>query len=192
MTDAFSDLARDEKRNRRYSEFIDKLVSYLKNPSEDSYGNLMNSAKETDSVNGGFWTGRTNIAKSLDEKLEKLEKGDKTEWARMLRTCKTCTKQYQKLKQISPFEGILFEVHYGNRYVELKSDKLTDLITEKLENGDFRTYDCDTYLAEINNEDLNITWVRCGILGKNYPRDRKGNPKDKKLKRKNVKTKTTN
>ena len=82
MSDALSDIARDQERGEYLDNFYKNLTDYLENPSDEKLGNLKRIAEMTDSVRGGYWGGKTNLLKNLEKRLKELGEGNKNSWAR--------------------------------------------------------------------------------------------------------------
>lgn len=180
MSDALTDIARDEKRARGYLDYLSKVVQYLKEPSEENLREIKAAACETDSVKRGYQSGQTNLSSKLDTRLRALKNGDETEWARLLWSIEPDAELYDKLVEISPFKGkVLLKVNYGNNFVHVGRNGLDELV----EGANFKAGDCDDYILSVPKEmmkGIGVTWVRCGIRGQNTPRDKKGKPRENK------------
>ena len=79
MSDAFTDLARDQRRFDAYRKYLKCLVSHIEHSSDESYKDLKESANAVDSIKAGYWGKQTNISDSIDEQLSKIKvKDEKT------------------------------------------------------------------------------------------------------------------
>lgn len=179
MSDPTTDMKRDEWRQENYEAYLDSLIGYLQDPTEENYDVLLDSAKKTDGVKRGYFSSRTKVSEGLDEFVESLQEGDRRNWMNLLKNSKRLP-QYDTLKDMSPFEGILLDVHYGVGFIELDSKELEDLITEKIREGDYMTHDCDYYgvVLNIGKDDIEFYWLENGTPGVNSPRDKDGDYKE--------------
>lgn len=177
MSDAFTDIARDEDRAANYLDYLTKVAEYLNNSTKENCERVKSAAQNTDSVKRGYWNGRTGLSSGLDELLERLKQGDKTEWARLLWTVEPYNSIYQELSNLSPFKGqVLLKVDYGVGFVDVGKEGLDGVI----EGAGFKAGDCDDYIISISPEvlkQMEIVWVRCGMSKVKGPRDSKGRPK---------------
>jgi len=182
MSDALTDIARDQRRSERYREYLEQLVKYLKNPSDQNYKKLEESAQITDSVPRGLWQGQSELEKGLLERAKKLKEGDKREWARTLWDLEEESTIYRKLKEISPFNRkFLIKVDYGDGFVAIGGE-LQSKIEDSIYERDYQTRDCDDYLLVLDGLDeilakSEVIWTRCGIMNQNVPRNSNGEPR---------------
>lgn len=186
MSDALSDIATDERRTRNYDTLLENLLNYLKEPSDESHQQIVEAAKNTDSVGQGFWGGRTDFSNGLEERLQKLREGDKTVWAKTLVEVSTNNnRMYPKFKQLSPFKDqVLLFIDYGcGHHARAKILEFgEDEIAKKIQDENFMTHDCDKYILALPiSEDIinqgNVFHIRSGYYPQKPPRDKKGNPK---------------
>jgi hypothetical protein len=114
MSDALSDIARDERRGRAFSECLYNLANYLEKPSKITYSALRKSAEETDSVHGGYWGGgNTNLNNELIPFLRNLHKNDITTWVNLMDKAKDCYSEKKRLKSLSPVKDfVIFPINY--------------------------------------------------------------------------------
>jgi hypothetical protein len=184
MSDALTDIARDESRGRSYTGFLNNLLEYLKSPSEELYGAVEELAKRTDRIPGGYFGGSTSLSSGLKEFIDQLREGSREAWARFLFGLDPVYEKqlYSEFKSVSPFaEDALLRVDYGMGFVNFGLEDLERMIHNKIKERNWVTHDCDKYLIIIKREGLeerfseaDVMWVRCGIGGVNEPRKREG------------------
>jgi len=75
MSDAMTDIARDEERGRLYENYLKALRAFLKNPTKRNKKEVIEMAKQTDSVRGGYSSGETSLSKNIEAAISKLLKG---------------------------------------------------------------------------------------------------------------------
>jgi len=160
MSDAITDIARDEQRARNFSEYLSALRTYLmdSNSSRKNFTKVIEAARSTDAIRRGYWGGQTSISENIEKKIKKLKKNDKTEWARLLAMTMTDWPEYYGgLKKLSPFkEKYLHLVDYGNGFMDVYAVPRAPF---KLGNGtinriiaskNMKIYDADDYLIAIS------------------------------------------
>ena len=182
MSDALSDIARDEERYSGMNSFYEDLVNYLENPSKEKFDVLDEIAKETDFIRGGFSSGKTNISLKLEREINKLSSGDKNSWAKLLIAVydrDEIRKIYSRLKKISPYaDKVLFHVDYGRGFSNIdRIMEFQEMIDSKIESSGMKVRDADKYLLAFDKEDFekiiektSVDWVHCGIYGIKGPR----------------------
>jgi len=182
MSDALTDIARDDRRAKAYRGYFGRLYDYLQESSKENYKKLEEAAKETDAVPRGYWGSPTNLEKWLKERVKKLKQGDKIEWARILRR-NIDYRVHEKLKAISPFANkVLINVDFGCGFVNIKLEGLESIVANLIAKHNFKAYDADDYLIALDIpeqafKDGEVVWYGCGIYGINGPRDSEGKPK---------------
>lgn len=174
MSDALTDLARDERRLAARDSFEEGLITYLTEPNETNWSEVIDRAKWTDGIPGGYWNSQTRLSEGIEELLEKLSSADRTAWAQLLKgLMERRSTNYKRMKVLSPFKDqLLVIVDYGMGFVNLKGD-LDSLFLRIIDGQNLRTYDCDTYLVALPQPEENeaeVIWVECGIVGQNEPR----------------------
>ena len=80
MSDALTDIARDERRGGMVSLYYESLVEWLKDKTEDKATKVRQAAKNADSLSGGYFTGRTSISEQLDDRMRRLATNDEPVW----------------------------------------------------------------------------------------------------------------
>lgn len=100
MSDAHTDIARDEKRIRAIECYLDTLFDYLEgNQTKDQ---LVAAAEKSDAIGRGYHTGRTNFTGEKHKELvDKLAASDQKAWRLFLSRIKN-ENLHQKFKAISP------------------------------------------------------------------------------------------
>lgn len=103
MSDAQTDIARDTARMERYDQFLEQLVTYLKDQSPKNLTELQLRAKATDAIPRGFHDGSTNLVAVFNsERLLKLVEKDAEEWKVLLEVYREAP-VYRELLALSPF-----------------------------------------------------------------------------------------
>ncbi|MFH1978986.1 MAG: hypothetical protein ABII97_01185 [Patescibacteria group bacterium] len=177
MSDALTDIVRDQRRGWNYHNFLGVLTDYLEKKPDDRklLGQVVEAAENTDAVRGGYWGGQTRLSMGIKEKVKLLREGDRTEWAKLLAQTVSDPSIYQRLKVISPFpDALLVHVDYGCGFVTIKGELekfFTKLIRDQ---KGWKTYDADKYAVILplpETENVEIIWLDCGIGGVDGPRE---------------------
>ncbi|MDP3052971.1 MAG: hypothetical protein Q8N22_03440 [bacterium] len=183
MSDAFSDIAQDQRRAEAINEYLRVLVAYLnkKLPVRE----VKKKAKIVSGGSSGYFSGPVDFISGLSETLRNLKNGDKETWAKLLfRFWESC--YFFELYGLSPWNGkTLIRVDYGMHFVNVKSHPAgwiaEEVINKIISEKDWLTYDGDDYLIVLG-EPREAFWVgnstffgcsdgRYGSLTK--PRERK-------------------
>src|SRR5437899_1246231 len=118
MSDAMTDIGRDQARSEAYERYLEALTDYLESPGDTKLLLLKGLAEAVDSVKRGYWgSGNTKLASSLDETLYRLESKDRLGWGRFLLQLGPHNRFYKRLKKLSPYDGkIIVGVVSRNKY----------------------------------------------------------------------------
>lgn len=177
MSDGITDSYRDERRAKRYEDFLDVLALYIENQTPENFNELKSAAKAVDDVPRGLISGPTKLAEGLDDMVGKLIERDKKTWGKLLLGSMGLYPKntYKKLKNLSPFAGqLLIGVDYGLRFVTLDGEELQEFLDHLIGNRkNLKIYDADKYLVTLPEsiiERAEVTWLRCGIYGIKEPR----------------------
>jgi len=84
MSDAMTDIYRDQERTALEKEYLQCLLGYLTKSTVREFTKLEKIALSVDSVQRGYSSGQTNFSEGLKERVEKLKQGDKKEWNKFL------------------------------------------------------------------------------------------------------------
>ncbi|NCN07580.1 hypothetical protein GW933_02690 [Candidatus Falkowbacteria bacterium] len=174
MSDALTDMARDERRSRLFNDYLNSLRLFILDPTEENKVAVVKSVSTVDDVPRGFCGVRTSLARDIEDKIELLKKGDKQAWSKLLFSLKD-SPEFNVFKAISPFAGkMIIAVDYGCGFVHFYGD-VEPLVNNiiKSDNG-WTTYDADDYLVVLDAPDTNsaeVHWIGCGISGVNGPRE---------------------
>ena len=170
MSDALTDIARDEKRGRLHDAYLESIRQYLLKPNEKNKQKVIKEAQEVDGVRGGYFGGPTHIAMGVEARLANLKDGDKDTWGRFL---SGVTGENRKaLKELSPFAGkLLIFVDYGRGFVTL-SGEIESYVASLIHRKGLKTYDCDDYLIalDVPQAGAEVQWLRCGRSDVKGPR----------------------
>lgn len=168
MSDAFTDIARDEQRARNFACFLTALQNWLVDSSKENYKKVIEAAKSTDAVRRGYWGGQTSISVNIKERLKKLKNGNKVEWAIVLSwIIDGHWREFQELKKFSPFneklifivdynEKLIFIVDYDGAFMNVHAEpaapfKLSNwLVNRIIEAQNFKICDSDRYLIALD------------------------------------------
>jgi hypothetical protein len=170
MSDAHSDIAADERRATEYNSYIEAVLDHLEGKA--SLDQVIKAAKSTDDVGGGYWGGRTDISRHIEERMAKLLGGDEREWGMLLTSLARdswASHRYYRAKAISPWpDRFLIHVDYGHGFKTLYCPDADEVVR----GADMRTYDCDKYTVAVNvdSDDPQVVWTHCGILGQDGSR----------------------
>ncbi len=82
MTDALSEIARDQERDENFGVYTLNVFRFLNNSMTENYLSLNDSARKVDSVYGGYWSPRyrTKLESRLVEFLIDLENKNLKAW----------------------------------------------------------------------------------------------------------------
>ena len=130
MSDAFTDMARDERRARNYHEYLESLFGYL--TWKTSKEELIKQAEGVDAVPRGYWGDSTNLADEKNiNRAQKLRDKDGPAWISFLRTLEGDTQQ--KFQSISPFANklLLSVSHNGGSNYRVDSTGLKSFLESK-------------------------------------------------------------
>ena len=76
MSDALSDSARDQQRTEASREMWQAFGAFAEAPSAERKQAVLEAAKAVDSINGGYWGGRTSLASKTAHRIEGIERGE--------------------------------------------------------------------------------------------------------------------
>jgi hypothetical protein len=121
MSDALTDIARDERRAAAFDVFADRLLVCVRYAqardrrtltiADRQFADVVDAvyaaARDVDAVPRGYWNGRTSFAESAAALMEALRAGDERAWASWLRQVYGGSnwKLYGEFKAVSPFVG---------------------------------------------------------------------------------------
>lgn len=180
MSDALTDIARDTRRAEVFGEYLEAVKAYLLDSSQETFKNAVEAAQVVDGVPRGYWGGRTSLSKDIEKRLRSLKRGNKQEWARFLSLVMRYDISYRHLfeefKAISPFKDkLLVHVDYGCGFVHFGGEIEAFFAKIIREHAGWKTYDADDYFVALPmpeiNEDTEVIWLHCGILGVKGPRE---------------------
>ncbi len=101
MSDAHTDIARDDKRAEAARSYLDILFDYL--IGEQTENQLMEAARQSDAIKRGYHYGRTNFTSPEHVNLvEKLSNSEEEAWEIFLSRI-TDESLREKFRDISPF-----------------------------------------------------------------------------------------
>ena len=146
MSDALTDIARDERRAEKFSDFVETVIKYLGQNSDKNKKAVKDAAESCDNVPMGYWSGPTSLAKNLDDWLYKLVNQDEKVWLKwLLRTRDNYNTNFDRLKKISPYRGkTIVLVDYGFGFGNLGGEIQNQFDKIIADNG-YATYDADKY-----------------------------------------------
>lgn len=152
MSDALTDLYRDQQRSSNFSNFHDILAKYLK--GFVSIKAVEDAADAIDAIRGGYWSGQTNVADGVRQLVEGLKSGDRRIWLGLLRQSYKgyFDPVYSELKKLSPFKDkVLIGVDYGRGFSRTGFE-IEDVMASIISSSDMKTYDCDDYVVVLDKE----------------------------------------
>jgi len=170
MSDALNDIAADERRAKHYDDYVEALLDHIE--GQASVEQVVQAARQTDGVSGGYWGGRTNLSMTVEDRIEKLRSGDEKEWSRLLEALsrEPWSNRYHRAKALSPWrDRLLIHVNYGMGFNTIRCPDLDAIVAR----ADMKTYDCDHYtiVVKVTPEEPGVVWTGCGILGQEGPRE---------------------
>ena len=84
MSDALSDIARDEKRNYLLGKYVVKAKKFSAEPCRENLDEAIAAAHAVDSVSGGYWGGKTEIFYRIEKALNELKSKHGDRWEEFL------------------------------------------------------------------------------------------------------------
>lgn len=84
MSDALSDIARDERRNQLLNEYSVKARKFSTEPIRKNLEEAIVAARAVDSVIGGYWGGKTEIFCGIKKVLNELKSKHGDQWEEFL------------------------------------------------------------------------------------------------------------
>jgi hypothetical protein len=120
MSDAMTGIARDQNREHLHNVYLFKLAEHLVDRDSRTVDEVREAAAEVDYVGRGYWGGRTQLGKAVEQRIALLTQADKMTWAELLLQVKHSEKAarnngsfkkwgcglYDKLRSISPWPGV--------------------------------------------------------------------------------------
>jgi hypothetical protein len=180
MSDALTDIARDQWREEEYKEYLRFFIDYLEKPNKKKFKKLLEAAESTDSVPRGYWKGRTALADKLQSNIDLLNKRDAKAWATLMFKIKdlfwTGHPLYQKVKKMSPWQGkIVMLMNCGSgRQTEI-SGELVEYFDDIVSGRGMCVDDGDVYLITMEPMPVTVDWI-----GKPYSKETSPYKKDRK------------
>lgn len=174
MSDALTAIARDQRRGRCFSQYLEAVCRFLEKPTAANKKATVEAARETDEVRGGYFSGQISLADGIGEILEKLRSGDKQTWAKFLFRLKD-SHDLKVLKKLSPFAGqLLVSVDYGCGFVSFYGDWAPFIASIIAKDKGWKVYDADNYVVALPIPDAKkaeVFWIGCGASGPSIPKD---------------------
>ncbi|KKQ92919.1 MAG: hypothetical protein UT16_C0002G0009 [Candidatus Azambacteria bacterium GW2011_GWA2_39_10] len=84
MSDALSDIARDERRNQLLNEYSVKARKFSAEPCKKNLDEAIAAARAVDGVIGGYWGGKTEIFCGIKKALNELKFKHGDQWEEFL------------------------------------------------------------------------------------------------------------
>lgn len=156
MSDALTDIARDERRHEYFCDFVASVIDYCVTPNDHTHQIVLQDAKSCDSVPTGYWRGQTALAKGIEDWLQKLLNQDEFIWIKWLLRIQYNTREhegysrykmslYDKAKSLSPYKNkTIVEMDYGIGFAHVGGE-IKNSIDKLIETNGLMTYDADRY-----------------------------------------------
>lgn len=128
MSDALTDIARDQQRAEAHDVYLAALADWLEKPTRKRRAALLAAADDCDNVRRGYFSGPTQLGPTVETTADKLKAGDAVKWAALLRPLvKDGAHRYDKtakrLLALSPFAGkTLITVFQGCGFADYGGD----------------------------------------------------------------------
>jgi len=130
MSDALTDISRDQRRIESFENYLLVLLDYLKNPININLKRIIQAAQEVDNIGNGYWGVKTNLSKNLKKRLKLLLAHDEKEWLVLLNSIDSNSLRKQ-FKNLSPFKNkIIINVsyNYGFGTVNFQSNDIVEFL----------------------------------------------------------------
>lgn len=136
MSDALTDISRDQQRASAYHRYLVAIIHWVESGHGAEQRTAVKEAAEaTDLVRGGYWGGGTNISGRIEERLTALETGDPQQWGRLMMEASDewNPEVKSRLQAASPWkDGALVFADYGIGFVHYQG-ALDRLIMKAIE-----------------------------------------------------------
>src|SRR3546814_7473341 len=114
MSDALSDIARDEQRHTAFGRYLVALADWCEASSAETIEAVRAAAEESDVVRGGYGSSPTRLVARLNKTMEALAERDERAWVRLLLIAADFPDIAQRIRALSPFAGkVLMLADYG-------------------------------------------------------------------------------
>jgi len=156
MSDALTDIARDEVRSKAFSRYANTMLRYVMGGA--TLEEVVKAADCVDDVPTGYWGSRTKFSDGAKETAEKLKANDPATWAKMIFLLKDSFENYglyKDYKAASPFplDAQMIYLDFSDTW----DDKLKPLFGDAIKNAGFCTSQFeggDRYLLVIDQKTL--------------------------------------
>lgn len=163
MSDALTDIARDQYRAEEFRKYLDSLLLFLNSPSNETRKAVIEQAKLVDSIHGGYWGGSTSISRGIEKFLDGLVARDHSAWAKLLWCCLDHYGYGVKFRKLSPFGEHQLLTFVDYRYgwdVKLEGD-LKNFFAKSICLADMTTGDGDLYMVVVDAPAAReVCWVQ--------------------------------
>ena len=180
MSDAQSQIVRDQERDAKYSVYLLNFLGYLQERNDNNRGKLSDSATSVDKVRDGYFSpGSTNLREKLEKHVALLTSGNEEPRMKLLEGVETMTAMdffnsddefrglneaefdarlrhystiYEQFKELSPFKGRTFFRLEGHHWINSKG--LKDLVIRQIESSGVKYEDVRDYVLAVDSEVL--------------------------------------
>lgn len=152
MSDALSEIARDQQRASAFVDYLMKLSEWAEAgfPPEGREA-VKAAASDTDMIRGGYWGSSTNLMARIDQRLDDLAAGDPKQWGRLLHAADDEWNPTirDRLRAASPFkDGVIAFADYGHGFVRYSSS-FDELLAKAITAKGGTAFDCEKHMLVI-------------------------------------------
>ena len=169
MSDAFTDMARENRRAELNDSYFRAVLNWLRNSDTTNFEDVISASSLITPLKP------EDFRPILQAEMQKLHEGDKETWAKFLYRVSVLDDQkkfFVAFKKLSPFSDQLFvRVDYGLGFVTLGGE-IEQAINHLVSQKGWKTHDCDKYAVSLPNpiSKSEVFWTDCSISGLDGPR----------------------
>lgn len=150
MSDALSEIARDQERNSAFQQYLLALCRWCEAGfSPEMRTEVIKAAEDTDLVRGGYWGSSTNLLARIEKRLDLLAAGDLKQWGRLIQASddEWTHDIRQRVLAASPFKDrAVGLIAYGHGFVRFHSDGFEALLSKAIQKKGGTTFKGETHL----------------------------------------------
>lgn len=155
MSDALSEIARDQQRATAFVDYLMKLCDWAESGfASEKREAVKAAASDTDMIRGGYWGSSTNLMARIDQRLDALAAGDPKQWGRLLHAADDEWNPAIKdrLRAASPFKtGVIAFTDYGCGFVRYNRS-FDELLAKAIAAKGGTAFDCEKHLLVLPDD----------------------------------------
>lgn len=108
MSDAMTDIARDQERSKWERSLGRALIRLMLEPCDEVHNDVLMLARKVDMVPRGYWRGPTSYSDTMHDWLKGLQAGKAAEWVRLFQFLTDVGLEYPALKDLLTQDAVPF------------------------------------------------------------------------------------